>query len=162
MIKFLASNGIYIVAEDDHLKVTATDDRVRYLLRDSTIALREFFLAERDAELGRWRSKEHPEYVVYPKHDGSVLVVLEGAGEGAYHYRVAVEYFAAHPERQPWHDAQPGEVWELTCDGLPQKFLRVKYHDERWLNIRTGIEATAPLKATAGRRIWPEEKNENS
>lgn len=179
MIKFLASNGIYIVAEDDHLKVTATDDRVRYLLRDSTIALREFFLAERDADLGRWRSSEHPGIYVVPfDHDPNLVQVVKEEGGTAYAQfsrnmalqsssfdpmiQSAREWFETRPEPKPWHDAKPGEVWLLEVLGLEDEFLRVQYQGERWLNTHTGLVVPEAEDATAGRRIWPEGANENS
>ena len=169
MNDFVASNGIRIVAENDHLKVTATDNRVRYLLQDSTVALREFFLAERDAELGRWRSKEHPDCLVYFSFDGRVIVVNERNGVSSPVYergqfpgttglfaKIALEYFSSHPERKPWHDAKEGESWLIVVDNAPKDVTVVKNDSfgEEFISssIRCSIKYTG---ITYGKRIWP-------
>lgn len=68
--------------------------------------------------------------------------------------RALREFFAAHPEPKPWHEAKPGEVWELTHDG----------NLGAWHVNGGGKEFFAPgalldidnEDITAGRRIWPE------
>jgi hypothetical protein len=40
--------------------------------------------------------------------------------DGRFH--AARAYFAAHPQPKPWHAAKPGEVWELTFDGISARF----------------------------------------
>lgn len=151
---------------------------------DDTQALREFFQAERDASLGRWRSKEHPDYVVYPKpteaHErafgtGLDLMVLcetdgamkgyvvteddwpEGRGGGSTWRAVAREYLAAHPEPKPWHNAKPGEVWVLTYGGQPAAHVYTDRTAEglAFLSDRAIVSADDP-DITAGRRIFPE------
>ncbi len=131
-------------------------------------ALREFFLHERDKELGRWRWPENPDYVVYPEGT-SRLVVRESNGHGlriSLHDRKVLEthldsyvgaaraYDTAHPEPKPWHDAEDGDVWALTgAGGLEQPFRRV---GGKWLSFTVGAVGYSAEFATAGRRLWPE------
>lgn len=98
--------------------------------------LRQYILHDRDQELGRWRHKDYPEYVVYPKQEAvtesepGVRVVNEITGRSkdigrkvigaceavvSRYGKVAQSYFEAHPESKPWLDAKPGEVWLITC-----------------------------------------------
>ena len=143
---------------------------------ETTEALRAFFQAERDEQLGRWRDPENPDYVAYP---GSVspdwVVVLDestGRADVVFKQRqnppkdsaftlVAERYFAAHPQPKPWVDAKPGEVWALTYAGIeetawvadftwgaPPRFRQFK-------NLLNPI-FTNDKHITAGRRIWPE------
>ena len=133
--------------------------------------LREYFQAERDEELGRWRDPEIPDWVVYPRLGSSrdtVHVINEYDGlpymrerdQVAYadseFSEVARRYFAAHPEPEPhpWKEAKPGEVWVLTRWGTAEPFL-----------VTGGEFITADLAVivdldsdsiTAGHRIWPE------
>lgn len=118
MTDFVASNGIRVYLDEHGGVEWSGGSRLGEPKNVVTQAFREFFQAERDSELGRWRSKEHPEYVAYPKHDGSVRVVLEATGEGADHWRnresgvlmgaaVAREWFAAHPEPKSF-PSEPG------------------------------------------------------
>ena len=131
--------------------------------------LREYFQAERDEALGRWRDPENPNMVCYPVACDldAVLVMYEGDMTRYYatrstwkdvtpHYvsETAGRYFAAHPEPKPWEEAKPGEVWVLTRWGTAETFL-----------VTDGEFITADLAVivdldddsiTAGRRIWPE------
>ena len=135
---------------------------------ETTEALRAFFQAERDIELGRWRDTENPDMVAYrmPEDDDGcgrcILLLDENTGDNHWEWeRIAtsgpgLRYFAAHPEPEPrpWEEAKPGEVWVLTRWGTAETFLV------------TGSEfITADLAVivdldddsiTAGRRIWPE------
>lgn len=174
MKEFVASNGYGVVAGD------GTGFRLFTPLRgeigvgwipEERKALREFFAAERDAELGRWRSKEHPEYVVHEHGDGRVRVMRELDGssysfdrESVHRFyphcdaevdfqRIAREFFAAHPEPKPWHDAKPGEVWVIEAADWGTKACIVD--DDYFMWSGEGL----PVKSeqiTAGRRIWPE------
>lgn len=137
--------------------------------------LRRFFLHERDQELGRWRWHEHPDYVIYETEDAWSLtkalrrLVNERDGSSSLHRRGDVElpapvaaYFEAHPEPKPWHDAKPGEVWELTYRSPSQRETsnrvmtcvddggNISFFNEYRLHTvnYTGIESA--------RRIWPE------
>ena len=88
--------------------------------------------AQRDAELGRWRSVEHPDFVAYDHGDGRIRFLRELDGVSYSFARdymsirypaecaefpflvVAREFFEAHPEPKPWEQAKPHEVWVLT------------------------------------------------
>ena len=145
---------------------------------ETTEALRAFFQAERDAELGRWRDPENPDIVVYPipaMNDqgdgyGRAVWVLDEAEmvsgtvlDDRHSHSSASRYFDAHPlpEPKPWEDAKPGEVWALTYAGIeetawvadftwgaPPRFRQFK-------NLLNPI-FTNDKHITAGRRIWPE------
>ena len=96
---------------------------------ETTEALREYFQAERDDALGRWRDPEEPDWVVYrmPEEDDEdgrcVRLLNELSGERWLSWeRIAIydssaRYFAAHPEPKPWHDAKAGEYWLVTLEG---------------------------------------------
>ena len=176
MSDFVASNGKRVeTLEDGQIAIVqripgSPMEHRTWAGPGDTQALHEFFLAERDAELGRWRSKEHPDYVVYRAHFG--CRVLHEPTANVYEYRskdtgsdipltaylVAREWFDAQEPPKPWHDAKPGEVWALELLGLEDEFLRVEYYGSRWLNARTGLVVPEAENATAGRRIWPEEQ----
>ena len=143
--------------------------------------LREFFQYERDESLGRWRSPENPEHVVYAKRGSdpaammpSVRVITESTGRsrdiersvlGACEPTVSVfgkaarAYFEAHPERKPWQEAKPGEVWVLsTSDGHEDAFM-VMAVGELGI-VFEADQFREPLDSpdiTGGRRIWPED-----
>lgn len=167
--KFTASNGVVISTGAgsqrggvgfSHSNTLGT--LVGGLSKLQLDAFREFFLRERDQELGRWRWPENPEFVVYPKEHDLYPVVHEPTGTigkrsgctgGDTANRAAAAFIAAHPLPKPWHGAKPGEVWALTVDGKETAF---KLHGDLF---RTGalwdIEQT-DRHITAGRRIWPE------
>jgi len=190
MTTFTASNGIGVMRLDagygfrnvpDSQEVIGCSDGVsRYGINDAKAqALREFFLHERDEQLGRWRWPERPDYVVTP-FDGDpdhVLVVQESAGVACefvrasaygpsmsgYHSRLAPAaraYFDAHPEPKPWHDAEPGEVWVLTVDGSEEFPCSVSPSGPDFEPIAHPVWATLARgsdRITSARRIWPEE-----
>lgn len=141
-------------------------------------ALREFFQHERDEELGRWRWPENPDYVVYVKCESEseplagVRVLHERTGRSrdigravvnaceatvSGFGRAAREYFEAHPERKPWHEAKPWETWVFTIDGKEQsatldedrEFRDRSFHTCSWMHVKDD-------RISAGRRIWPE------
>ena len=122
--------------------------------------------AERDAALGRWRSVEHPDWVVYLADNGLARVVneLTGLPETLLHKRpgsssdtsvgasVAREYFAAHPvpEPKPWEQAKPHEVWVLT-------FLSGLEYAATYVNgkFRYGTGSAMVMEnVIAGKCIW--------
>ncbi|UOR02024.1 hypothetical protein MUN77_01450 [Leucobacter allii] len=185
---FTASNGIQI--EYDHnyygkgrARMATLDSEGENMLTghdrmgtEEVQALREFFQHERDEELGRWRSQEDPLFVAYRKGPHA-RIVNEASGESEGYIRrnagtfgpnpfsaVAEEYWDAHPESKPWHDAKPGEVWELTYHSPSHReatkrvmtcvddggnisfFNEVRLHTVQF----TGIESA--------RRIWPEDE----
>ena len=115
---------------------------------DTTNALRAFFQAERDAELGRWRDPENPNIVVYPipaMNDqgdgyGRAVWVLDEAEmvsrtvlDDRHSHSSASHYFAAHPDEEPhklWHDAKAGEYWLVTLEGAGPIPTTVGNYDE--------------------------------
>lgn len=177
MNDFTASNGVILGhSPEGHILLPKS---VMGLGEDTQQALREFFQAEADERLGRWRDPEDPVFVVYSgvAWNGMyapIRVVAETNGaswlldredhEPNVHesvLAVARRYFDAHPEPRPWHDAQPGEVWELTVDDeQPAAFYPSKSLDRHFTPVMPSTGMTAvpfdwPL-ITAGRRIWPE------
>jgi hypothetical protein len=134
---------------------------------DELGALREFFRAEEDERLGRWRWPTDPALVVYPSRADWVTVVSETDGVASrfrpedvdvaltLNARAARAYFDAHPEPKPWHDAEPEEVWILTIDG--EEVLALidedrEFHHRSQRRFRSVLDESI----TAGRRIWPE------
>ena len=102
---------------------------------ETTEALRAFFQAERDTELGRWRDTENPNMVVYPRpgeddHDGRCVLVLDelsGATWLDWEQIVlpgpADRYFTAHPQTEPrppfaaYVDKNGSAVWVTDENG---------------------------------------------
>ena len=173
--RFTASNGWYVECG----MLYGSDDRPFGPIRDEWVSASIEYgahqaRAERDAVLGRWRSVEHPDWVVYPHEREDHVDLLNERNRhrltiprsAFYHieeedeaYAVKAEYWAAHPvpELKPWEDAASGELWSLmTADGdavylailaddYGMEFVGLK---DRFSAGYTGI--------TAGRRIWPE------
>lgn len=139
---FTASNGRK-VRDSDHFETGVRVSGVIWaeLSNEQTQALREYFLAERDKELGRWRDPEAPNNVVIPDKERPNRVVVSREDKVSYEiwwrdqvepgkpfqgmrgYNSAKRYFEAHPEKKPWHDAEPGEWWEITFNGKTYKAL---------------------------------------
>ena len=166
MSLYTASNGIGLIINDDrtvHWLPSMPNDLV-------SSALREYFQAERDEELGRWRDPENPDMVVYPRRD-TVHVINEYDGlpymrernqvayvDGAVS-EVAQRYFVAHPEPKPWEKARPGcdEIWVLTIHGCEQPVYVTEFCGEPAFQVPGGGTMSLSHGAiTAGRRIWPE------
>ena len=137
-------------------------------------ALREYFQAERDEQLGRWRDPESPNLVCYPVAGDLDTVWVLNEVDGLAYMRernqafyagnrfseVARRYFAAHPEPKPWEDAQPGEFWILTVDEKtdPYKIWTDTQRVRRFERVErpyTTICLNDP-RITDGRRVWPE------
>ena len=148
--------------------------------QDTTNALREYFQAERDDALGRWRDTENPNIVVYPipaMNDqgdgyGRAVWVLDEAEmvsrtvlDDRHSHSSASRYFAAHPQPQPepkpWLEAKPGEVWALTYAGIEETAWVADFtwgappRFRQFKNLLNPI-FTNDKHITAGRRIWPE------
>ena len=103
--------------------------------RETTEALRAFFQAERDEQLGRWRDPENPNVVVYPVGDqddgyGQVVWVLDEAEmvsrtvlDDRHSHSSASRYFAAHPQPEPrppfaaYVDKNGSAVWVTDENG---------------------------------------------
>ena len=140
-------------------------------------ALRAFFQAERDEQLGRWRDPENPNIVVYPipaMNDqgdgyGRVVWVLDEAEmvsmtvlddwEHTASPGPARRYFTAHPlpepEPKPWENAKEGDYWVQTIGGEPSSW----HQGVRRLFWTDGerLSGTDLKDATAGHRVWPGE-----
>lgn len=179
--EFNASNGIEIEVSPDGYLLGKGDygSGPTYATAgpEGIAALREYFTAERDAELGRWRDEESPDYVVYPARAGSITILHEPTGRQRYltgraEAKIATgqfadtarRYFAAHPEPKPWHDAKPGEAWaiEFKYEGLEESRLALVIDiDNSPFEVRAqGDSPTVWVnrkdpRITAGRRIWP-------
>ena len=113
---------------------------------------------------------------MYPHEDGGVWV-LDESEPGAIRYAsraqvpqcwssneatyvaAARAYFDAHPEPKPWHDAKPGEAWELTANGDTGPFITMLTPSGAVHFIAgNGTKFVAEASdITAGRRIWPED-----
>lgn len=175
--KFVASNGVEIT-KDVHGCVSVEG---LHSLREDSQALREFFQHERDEELGRWRSKKLPDYVVYPgrndrlstSHERSVIMnernggsatgVLLSAPDGwaGSARQVIDEYNEAHPEPKPWGSAKNNEVWALRFSDQHGFLLYAVKTDEGgprfWWTGNEGQSAGYFAREFAeGHRIFPE------
>lgn len=135
---FTASNGEPVFFNGEGVFPVHTGDC--FLVDEAVQALREYFLAERDKELGRWRDPEDGDVVVYrnPEKGGAIIVKDERTGNTTPWHRglmnqtlpsnygnheTANRYFEAHPEKKPWHDAEPGEWWDVTVKGVTYRTL---------------------------------------
>lgn len=188
MNDFTASNGIGVEINDEEQIVFAVGNRpITPIWTNSSElkALREFFRAEEDERLGRWRWPDNPAIVIYRYSETYVRVVREDDGTGEDFYRSGVEanrgrsfpsdnlraamwYFDAHPEPKPWHDAKPGETWRLTVNDRSPLEIDLTFNvigvegviPSRFARPQVGGEQMEyPLDSpaiTAGRRIWPE------
>ena len=169
--KFVASNGVVFVPHPDgSVRWEGGTPPVKV-----TSALREYFQAERDTELGRWRWPDDPRYLVFPlKDDDEVRVLDENSGQsvairrssfrsGLTHTHfvgAALAYFDTHPEPKPaWHDAKPGEVWVLEMDGEERAFMLDSA--DHFDHYGSYYEKDDPM-ITEGRRIWPEVVSDDS
>jgi hypothetical protein len=185
MNEYTASNGVSLqVDRYEDLRIRGAGGRTWHMVTnvEGAKALREFFRAEEDERLGRWRWPENPDYVVYPgslsMREAQVVSEEKGcwgqwseaeARRDARRDRLAaaaVAYFDAHPEPKPWHEAKPGEVWLLTFTGFETG------GSSPW-TVRPGRLSTDPAEfvypqngntlalndpeIVAARRIWPED-----
>ena len=141
---------------------------------ETTEALRAFFQAERDEQLGRWRDPENPNIVVYPipaMNDqgdgyGRAVWVLDEAEmvsrtvlDDRHSHSSASRYFAAHldPEPRPWEEAKPGEIWEIGLLELGPSACLVTKGDFVEISKRFEVAIGSSL-IESGHRIWPEPK----
>ena len=133
MEKFEASNGWTVGPLDgdgDRRVESSEGDFEGYLPEEHIPVLREYFAAERDRELGRWRDPEHSGWIVYPPHASGSLYTLidEETGDSWVdskseanvtspyeHSVVLARYLAAHkPKRCLDEIATPG--YSYFCD----------------------------------------------
>lgn len=141
-----------------------------YLSPASVMDAEEFFQAKRDAELGRWRWPENPDYVVYRDTSGDAIVFREQTPVGGILYRrgddvvdleseAARAYFEAHPGRKPWQAAKPGEVWILsTADGENAAYSVMTVREAGTVfESHEGRYSLDDADIEDARRIWPED-----
>jgi hypothetical protein len=128
--EYTATNGVNVTVDVENL--TFESDAYSHttsLFGEHIDALREFFRAEEDERLGRWRWPENPDYVVYPESDGLHAVLRESAGETTHRNGLAVhdmegqaarDYVTAHPDPKPaWHTTRDGDIWMLERTDRP-------------------------------------------
>ena len=181
MTEFTASNGGTIRVEvggrvtiTDHTRerlsaIAETISRTAYLNKAQASALREFFQHERDEELGRWRWPENKDVVVYPESDGQHWVIREDTG-AARHVNglyvtdafgtAASDYRDAHPARNPWEGAQPGDVWVIEVEGTESFAVHVvaEFFGAVSFQTPTGRKVNMTNSTFTGfRKIWPED-----
>lgn len=141
MNEYTASNGVTVrdypsnsgakaVRQEGHFDVPLGVDAVQ--------ALREFFQAEADERLDRWRwpYEGNRDMLAYPLRDtpNQARVLDESTGIAhvicrdeqperfvTAHTSAAAAYFEAHPEPKPWRDAKPGEVWSITGPSIDRE-----------------------------------------
>lgn len=167
MDKFTASNGVEVKRRRNEVVFTGG----MYIVAAEELAAREFFQAERDEALGRWRWPENPNVVAWASrrtNEKDVTVFDEAAGYVGYFERADVTdahfgeglirgaaraYFEAHPERKPWEDAKPGEVWLLTLPEIGENAYVAGDHTFTSFDHSLTFGA---FRIISGRRIWPE------
>jgi hypothetical protein len=181
MNDFTASNGAKFFRDHSGELQMVTDRGPNFIVANAELALREFFQAESDERLGRWRWPENPSVVVVPDLDGyhddgkrwvavydetqmgrSSWYCADASGRGIRGsqplHDAAWAYFDAHPEPKPeWHNAKPGELWELA--ELEPALYIVESSGTRFIHVERrlfALDIEDPC-ITSGRRIWPEE-----
>jgi hypothetical protein len=178
---FTASNGMTFTPDGRAVEFRCTGmGRDHHLTAKESDGLREFFRAEEDERLGRWRWPDNPNYLVYPGNaPHRVRVVSEADGQVLTYERdeypdhvtgfsgAGNAYFVAYPDTKSWHLAKPGEVWLVTVDGGHERPHYVEANrsdtiggvafvaiDPKWSQPgHVGIAAPA---ISGARRIWPE------
>ena len=183
MNDFTASNGVRVRLQDRDLDVSPPNASGSGHLGWMGLAggyiidaLREFFRAEEDERLGRWRFPEKDYMVVYAdeselhvvdERDGAAVTFSrecrrKGAPLDRFH-AAAAGWLDAHPDPKPWHEAKPGEVWVLEVEdetpGVPWLVKQTSSHsyfarlEAPPSALTYGVRCA---QITAGRRIWPE------
>ena len=171
MNQFTASNGAIIHRTSAGALALGN---YMYLSPVQEVAWREFFQHERDEELGRWRLPENPEYVVYVRGDGVATAVNEASGRnwsaergdtpnGSILSDAVQAYFAAHPERKPWQDAECGDYWYLEPFDIVYGCVGDRVHSGGLWFTRANVYGTVENvqlddpRITGARKVWPED-----
>lgn len=176
MYDFTASNGVELTrTPEGHIIIPPVTTGLGEVTQQ---ALREFFRAEEDERLGRWRWPQNPGFVVYHSESGYVNVVREHSHFGdtggaamritrpdaeqytspisANFYNAAKAYFNAHPEPKPWHDAKHREIWVLFVAINEEAY---KVDDDAFVPVNNPARVRIPLTDTRiqrAHRIYPE------
>ncbi|WP_136053466.1 hypothetical protein [Microbacterium sp. K5D] len=149
------------------------------ILRDNeSTALREFFQHESDEARGLWRSPSDPTWTAVRRN--TMIYFQNEDHERSFHFvpklegsirawsgdlqALAYEYIEAHPERKPWEEAKPGEVWLFRGKGDIKPSAFMKSH-VGWTNSEAVVVQRDPALPYGGtrdesfepRRIWPED-----
>lgn len=161
------SGRVVVIGEDGSLSI---DHKRGYLSPEVVMDVEEWAQAKRDAELGRWRWPENPDYVVYRDTSGDAIVFREQTSVGGILYRrgddvvdleseAARAYFEAHPGRKPWQAAKPGEVWILsTADGENAAYSVMTVREAGTVfESHEGRYSLDDADIEDARRIWPED-----
>lgn len=170
--EFRARSGRKVQIRDNG---TVTFDHANgYLSPETAMDAEEFFQHQRDLERGWWRWPENPTCVVKEGEPndfgrGRTVYVFDEQSFDRFHFnervreadggttiahRAARAYFEAHPDRKPWHDAKPEEVWVLThVKGEVGAFV-VDGH--RFVSGSWSFPIDGE-SITEGRCIWPED-----
>jgi hypothetical protein len=160
MNDFTASNGMTLTqSPEGHIILPKS---IMGLGPETQQALREFFWDEEDKSLGRWRSAIAPHITVWiaPDQDGDFVAIdqvtrdrfwfsrdgdtswsFKESSDASLIERVQVEFFDAHPEPKPWHDAKPGEVWEIVTAGGEIAAYIVESTGNRFLHVERRLLA---------------------
>src|SRR5690625_2231794 len=183
---FTASNGIAVTIKHDGYLIATTDDGVCHATGGADLgvqALREYFTAERDAELDRWRDPETGLLVYQINDDPDTVFVFDetyadhgtwtreqvGPTTTGFGAPIAERYFATHPEPKPaWHDAEPGEVWVVEVCGLQYASLVDEEKDSEGKSVTLFVtykdwvwEGTDP-DITHATKLWPQDQETNN
>ena len=182
---FTASNGVKISSPDPAwLEVPCPQVGGDDLLSPSQVnALREYFTAERDKELERWRSPEYPSVVVHASESDADIVYVIDEREPYRNWDIEVRrssqelldppswdakllaaraYFKAHPAPapRPWEDAEDRSIWALTIDGRDPEPFKWSDRSQQFTHVIGGFPIYRPERITAGRQIWPATEEE--
>lgn len=149
MSEFVASNGARVsVDKSGNLWLSENGHGLGLIEDGDASILREFFRAEEDERLGRWRWPENPEYVVYRADDdarvlhepsGQVWVITRRAVNGATYggiqdwHRAARVFFDAHPDPLD----MPDGIYMVNTTFHPYERLVQRRRGE-WLHLYRG------------------------
>ncbi len=170
--EFRARSGRKVQIRDNG---TVTFDHANgYLSPETAMDAEEFFQYQRDLERGWWRWPENPTCVVKEGEPndfgrGRTVYVFDEESFDRFHFnervrdadggttiahRAARAYFEAHPERKPWHNAKPEEVWVMSSG--QHEFVAMVMADGRF-QFADGSFMHVTEEFVDGRRIFTPE-----
>ena len=175
---FTASNGIAVTIKHDGYLIATTDDGVCHATGGADLgvqALREYFTAERDAELDRWRDPETGLLVYQINDDPDTVFVFDetyadhgtwtreqvGPTTTGFGAPIAERYFAAHPEPTPeWYYVEAGTFWRIHVDTGDTTGRRAIAHGDGTFTDHYGIGWKAN-EITHATQLLPEQGRGN-